>query len=58
MKLTLTNSSFLITIKNRYLCLNSNSCVSVTIQNETHILVNFFLTITYDITFHGIYLSS
>jgi hypothetical protein len=58
MKLTLTNFSFLITIKNEYLFLNSNSCVSATIQNETHILVKFFLTITYDVTSHVIYLSS
>jgi len=51
--------NFLITIKNKHVFLNSNNCVSVTIQNETHVLVqSFFLTITYDVTSHGIYLSS
>ena len=58
MKLTLTNFSLMITMKNKHLFLNPNSCVSVTIQTETHVLVKFSPTIAYDVISQGIYFSS
>jgi len=58
MKLPLTIFSLSITIKNKYVFLNSNSCVSVTIQNETLVLVKFSPTITYCVISQGIYFSS
>ena len=46
-KLTVNNLSFSVTNDNAFVSVDSNSCISVTIQNWTHVHVNFFfLTMT------------
>jgi len=49
-KRTVSNLSFFVVIHKVFVLVDSNNSTSVTIQNETHIQVNFFLTITNTIT--------
>jgi hypothetical protein len=52
-KLTVSNFSFFITI-HRVFVVDSNSTISVTIQNYTDVHMKFFLTITDTVTFQYI----
>ena len=58
LKLTVSNFSFLITIHNAFVFIDSKSSASVTIQNLTHVHMNIFLTMADPITSQNIELSS
>ena len=59
LKLTVSNFSVSFTIQNAiFLIVDSNSSISVKIQNQTHIRMNVFLKMTYTITSKIIDLSS
>jgi len=42
--------SFFLTINNAFVFADTHSCIAVTIRNYTHVRMNFFLTMTDNVT--------